>query len=77
MTQPRLNNLNLMCIENYILENIDFNYIIHDFSTSKCRRTPMQCSTHHRGTGTIGFVWNVILWNIILGNRQRCGLVEL
>jgi hypothetical protein len=37
MTQPRLNNLSLICIENDILENIDFNDIIHDFSTSKCR----------------------------------------
>jgi hypothetical protein len=41
MTQPRLNNLSLMCIENYILENIDFNDIIHDFAMSKCRKTPM------------------------------------
>jgi hypothetical protein len=41
MTQPRLTNLSLMCIENYILENIDFNDIIHDFATSKCRKTPM------------------------------------
>jgi hypothetical protein len=42
MTQPRLNNLSLMCIENDILENIiDFNYIIHDFATSKFRKTPV------------------------------------
>jgi hypothetical protein len=41
MTQPRLNNLSLMCIGNDILENIDFNYIVHDFAASKCRKTPM------------------------------------
>jgi hypothetical protein len=41
MTQPRLNNLSLMCTENDMLENIDFNDIIHDFATSKCRKTPM------------------------------------
>jgi hypothetical protein len=39
--QSRLNNLSLMCTENYILENIDFNDIIHDFATSKYRITPM------------------------------------
>jgi hypothetical protein len=39
MTQPRLNNWSLMCIENGILENIYFNDIIHDFVTSKCRKT--------------------------------------
>jgi hypothetical protein len=38
MTKPRLNNSSLMCIENDILENIDFNDIIHEFSTSKCRK---------------------------------------
>jgi hypothetical protein len=38
MTQPRLNNENLMCIENDVLENIDFNDIIHDFATLKCRK---------------------------------------
>jgi hypothetical protein len=27
-----------MCIENGILENIDFNDIIHYFATSKCRK---------------------------------------
>jgi hypothetical protein len=41
MPQPRLNNLSLLCIENDILENIDFNYINHDFATSKCIKTPM------------------------------------
>jgi hypothetical protein len=41
MTQPRLNNLSLICIENGTVENIDFNYIIHDFATSKCIKTPM------------------------------------
>jgi hypothetical protein len=41
MTQPRSNNFSSMCIENYILENIDFDYNIHDFATSKCRKTPM------------------------------------
>jgi hypothetical protein len=41
MTQPRINNLSLMCTENDILENIDFNNIIHDLATSKCRKTPM------------------------------------
>jgi hypothetical protein len=41
MTQPCLNNLSLMCIENDILENIDFDDIIRDFATSKCRKTPM------------------------------------
>jgi hypothetical protein len=40
MTQPHLNNLSLMCTENYILENIDFN-IIHDFAMSECRKTHM------------------------------------
>jgi hypothetical protein len=40
MTQPRLNNSSLMCTENDNLENIDFNGIIHDFVTSKCRKTP-------------------------------------
>jgi hypothetical protein len=39
MTQPRFNNLSLMEIENYILENIDFDDIIHDFAMSKCRNT--------------------------------------
>jgi hypothetical protein len=32
-TQPRLNSLSFMCIENDILENIDFNDIIHDFAS--------------------------------------------
>jgi hypothetical protein len=41
MTQPRLNNLSLMCTENGILENIDFYDIIHYFAMSKCRKTPM------------------------------------
>jgi hypothetical protein len=41
MAQPHLNNLSLMCIENFILGNIDFNDIIHDSATSKCRKTPM------------------------------------
>jgi hypothetical protein len=41
MTQPHLNNLSLMCIENSILEHTDFNDIIRDFDTSKCRKTPM------------------------------------
>jgi hypothetical protein len=41
MTQPCLNNLSLTGIENDISENIDFNDIIHDFATSKCRKTPM------------------------------------
>jgi hypothetical protein len=32
MTQPRLNNLNIICTENDILESTDFNdRIIHDF----------------------------------------------
>jgi hypothetical protein len=56
MTQPCFNNLRLMCIENDILENIDFNYIIHDFATSKCRKTPMYYSIRHKGTCTTGFV---------------------
>jgi hypothetical protein len=38
MTQPRLINLSLMCIENYIFKNIDFNDIINDFATSKCKK---------------------------------------
>jgi hypothetical protein len=41
MTQPCLNNLSLMCIESDILENIDFNDIIHDFATLRCTKTPM------------------------------------
>jgi hypothetical protein len=41
MTQPQLNNLSLMCIENDILENIDSDDIIHDFATSKFRKTPV------------------------------------
>jgi hypothetical protein len=41
ITQPRLTNLSLMCVENDILENIDFNDIIHDIAKSKCRKTPM------------------------------------
>jgi hypothetical protein len=55
MTQPCLNNLNVICIENEILENIDFINIIHDFALSKCRKTPMYCNTRHRGTGTASF----------------------
>jgi hypothetical protein len=35
------NNLSLVCTENDILENTDFNDIIHDFAMSKCRETPM------------------------------------
>jgi hypothetical protein len=30
-----------------------------------------------RGIDTTSFVWNVVVWHIILGNRQRCGLVGL
>jgi hypothetical protein len=55
MTQPRLNSISSMCIENYILENFYFN-IIHDFATLKCRNTLMSCSTRHKGTGTTSFV---------------------
>jgi hypothetical protein len=56
MRQSRLNHLSLMRIENDILGNIDFNYIIHDSTMLKCRKAPMQCSTRHRGTGTTSFV---------------------
>jgi hypothetical protein len=41
MTQPLLNDLRLMCIENDSLENIHSIDIIRDFATSKCRKTPM------------------------------------
>jgi hypothetical protein len=56
MTQPPLTNLSLMCTENDISENVDFNDIIHDFATSKCRKTPMKCNTHHSGNNITSFV---------------------
>ena len=38
MAQSRLNYLSLMSIEHDILENVNFDSIIHDFATSKCRK---------------------------------------
>ncbi|XP_050530959.1 zinc finger MYM-type protein 1-like [Daktulosphaira vitifoliae] len=38
MTQSRLNYLSIMCMESNLLNEIDFNDLINDFSTTKCRK---------------------------------------
>lgn len=38
MKQDRLNNLNILNIENYLLKTIDFRDIIDDFAAKKCRK---------------------------------------
>ena len=38
MSQERLNGLAILCIEKDMLEDIDFETIIHDFASSKARK---------------------------------------
>ena len=41
MGQGRLNHLSLMSIEHDILSNLDFNELIADFASRKCRKRPL------------------------------------